>query len=116
LKFFVLFSTSYLINGEYFGSCDYPDLCKALQFYFSNAFDETCSHYEWLTGNDNACNCPFNIGEGVVDLTGIHFDIPDFTMTTFSFLSNGDFDVKLNSSDSLGSIANIQFQFTMKRV
>ena len=105
-----------MIDGEYFGSCDYPDLCRVLQFYFSDSFDETCSHLEWLTGNQNACNCPFNIDAGVVYLSGIQFEIPDFSTTIFSFLANGDFDVTLNASDSYRNIANIKFQFTMKRV
>ena len=105
-----------MVGGEYFGSCDYPDLCLFIKRLFSDSFepDNCLENYPVLTENEIDCTCPFKIRQGILDIENIDFNIYDLAATPFAFLGSGDFDVTANVSDSRGNVANFGFKFSMK--
>ena len=59
--------------------------------------------------------CPFNIPAQVID-TSNSYVLPDFYNTQgLSFVSSGDFDVKIRAFDDVGFFGCINLKFTMKR-
>ena len=104
-----------MVNGEYFFSCDYPDLCLFIKNTFPESFEPSycLTNYPWLAEYGIDCYCPFNLAEGFVDLGNINFDIN--ISSALVFLSTGDFDVSANVTDKIGDVANIQFKFSLKR-
>ena len=88
----------FLVNGEYAGSCVYPDLCKSLM-YILNLNKDTCPESFKQNGVD--CTCPFNLNPGKLNLVDI--------IQTYSpvFLNNswlvlGDYSIRADVSDKRG--------------
>ena len=98
-----------LINGEYAGSCVYPDLCKSLM-YIMNLNKDNCP--ESFKANGVDCTCPFNLKAGDITL--------EDTIQTYSpvFLDNswlvvGDYTIRAEISDSRGHFFCLEISFTL---
>ena len=95
----------YVVNGEQVGSCSYPDLCTLAKrlFQFGPA---DCPAQLRQYGID--CNCPVNINKRDLDID-MDVTIPSAPEYA-SWLSTGDFDVKLVASvGTMSACYNIQF-------
>ena len=44
----------------------------------------------------------------------LKIDLPDFSQSIFTFLASGDFDIKVVTSDSVGSYGCLNIKFTVK--
>ncbi|UJR33828.1 hypothetical protein I4U23_021252 [Adineta vaga] len=94
----------YIVEGEFVGSCSYPDLCglmKRLIKYEPGQCPENLAQY----GID--CECPININKNDIDIEmAVSIpQAPDFA----SWLSVGDFDVNLKAT-----VANIYACYDIK--
>ena len=95
----------YIVQGENVGSCSYPDLCNLMKRLVSYGPGNCPAN---LAQHGIDCNCPVNINKRDLD---IDMDVtlpqaPEYA----SWLSTGDFDVKLSASvGTISACYNIKF-------
>ncbi|CAF2330924.1 unnamed protein product [Rotaria sp. Silwood2] len=83
----------YIVQGEQVGSCTYPDFCALLKRVFKYEVHNCPAK---LVQNGINCNCPISLARNDLD---IEMDVtlpsaPEYA----SWLSVGDFDIKLQAS------------------
>ena len=98
-----------LINGNYAGSCVYPDFCESFM-YILNLNKDNCPPGFKSIGID--CTCPFKIPASHISL--------EETIETYSpvFLNNqwlvvGDYLIKADISDKNGHLFCATIGFTL---
>ena len=93
----------FLSNGAYFGSCVYDDLCEMIKVYndavLGTPFNEIC---------------PFDVPAGFFN-ESITLDLPSLATTDAAFFSNGNFDMKVTATDSVGYVGCLNLKFSTKR-
>ena len=95
------------------GSCVYDDLCKVVQTLLPDSYNPaTCPKELADYGID--CTCPFTFKTGDLAINQV-LDLPDASKTIATFLTNGDFDVSIKASDSVGPYACLNIKFTVKK-
>lgn len=100
----------YLVEDTWMGSCTYYDFCNT----FIGFLDPNDCPQSFIDAGIS-CSCPLDIPEGSVDLF-YNLDVPDFSQNRLlSFISIGDFDVKLVLNDPVGYFGCINLKFTMKK-
>ncbi|RNA28570.1 ganglioside GM2 [Brachionus plicatilis] len=90
--------TCYLVDGNYVGSCTYPDLClllKSVLGYDANSCPQN------LIDNNIDCTCPFKLPARELNVDVVA-DLPDATTSSITWIASGSFDVKVEASDSVG--------------
>jgi len=95
----------YIIDGHPVGSCSYPDLCSLMKRLTEARLDECPKQLEPHGIN---CNCPVNVVTRSLDVDDMEINIPAAPQAA-SWLSVGDFDVKLKAS-----VGNIQACYDIK--
>lgn len=108
----------YNIPGLAVGSCTYDNFCMVLQSLTEN-IETTTPFFTMLTAlfdlqPNEKIACPFNYNPQKFYLIK-QFFLPDFANTIFSFISVGDFNVKLSASDSNGLIGCLNVKYTIKK-
>lgn len=99
----------YLVNGDYVGSCTFPDLCKSIM-YITNLNQQNCPQNFKDNGID--CTCPFKIPAKFLELQD---EIPTYSpaFLTNTWLLKGDYTIKVNGSDSRGHLFCLNLGFTV---
>ncbi len=108
------------IQGIPVGSCSYSDFCTSLVQDLCEMNTSNCSPELASFGID--CNCPLDIPIQTVE-GSYTFELPDMSMYDIlcplfflpglSFLSTGDFDVKININDASNQhVGCFRFLFT----
>lgn len=100
-----------LVNGQYFGSCVYDDLCAFMKGYLN--FDENNCPESFIE-NGFDCRCPFNLPITELNFDNV-LDLPDFSTTIFSFLASGNFDVTIKGSIGTTNVLCLNMKFTMMK-
>jgi hypothetical protein len=98
----------YFFNGDYFGSCNYNDLCRAWEHFLF--LMETPFINRSLVKNSI---CPFDT-PAILKVTTYSYDLPNMSTSVLSFISSGDFDITLRASDSAGFFGCIKVKLTMR--
>ncbi|CAF0814879.1 unnamed protein product [Brachionus calyciflorus] len=100
----------YLVNGQWVGSCVYPDLCKSIM-YVTNLDSSNCpSNFQ---SNGVNCECPFNLQSGLIELQDVIQTYSPVFLAN-SWLINGDYKIKISASDSRGYFFCLNLGFTIK--
>lgn len=96
----------FLANEHYYGSCSYDDLCEMVDAY----------HHALHEGGDleeHGLACPFDFQPGLLDLD-LNLDLPSISQTDISFLSNGEYDMKIDAADTFGPLGCLDLKFFTK--
>lgn len=100
----------YLTNGQWVGSCVYPDLCNSIM-YVTNLNKDNCPSNFIANGVD--CQCPFNLPSGIIELRDVIQTYSPAFLTN-SWLLSGDYKIKIEASDSRGFFFCLSLGFTIK--
>merc|ERR1712127_779281 len=90
----------YLVDGNQVGSCTYDDLCGLLNGVLSLTPDNCPQN---LIDNGINCKCPFDVPERDLEID-TNFQLPDADSTPISWIGTGDFEAKIDASDSKGKV------------
>lgn len=102
----------YTASGVYVGSCSYDDSCNDFKTLLNFVYTGKCPEFLSVFGID--CFCPLNVKAGTYELINEELNLPDFSSSIFNFLAAGDFDIKVTTSDSIGSYGCFTIKFTVK--
>jgi hypothetical protein len=75
---------------------------------------ETCPKPMAQYGID--CNCPFNIPAGQLNIVREKVELSDAQASVAAFMASGDFDIRLDTHDSVGPYASLTIKFSIKSV
>jgi hypothetical protein len=90
----------FLANEYYYGSCTYDDLCEMVDAYRKAL-------------NLDDITCPFDFQPGLLSLD-VDLDLPSISQTDISFLSNGEYDMRIDSADTFGPLGCLDLKFYTK--
>lgn len=100
----------YLMNGQWVGSCVYPDLCNSIM-YVTNLDQSSCPAN--FVANGVNCECPFNLPAGQIELRDIIQTYSPVFLNN-AWLLNGDYKIKIVANDSRGYLFCLNLGFTIK--
>jgi hypothetical protein len=98
----------FLAGENYFGSCTYDDLCELFEIYHDALHPDHSIH-----DHGHHDDCPFNYSPGLLDVN-FDFYLPSISQTDLSFLSVGDYDMRVDLSDSFGYLGCLELYFSTK--
>jgi hypothetical protein len=104
--------TCILYQGNYLNSCTHLDFCEEIFQNFWGVIPSNCPpEFEDL---GIPCSCPFNIPAVTID-EELLFKIDDLTTTIISFISSGDFDLKVVFGSRNQHIGCFRFLFSIQK-
>lgn len=98
----------FLAGENYFGSCSYDDLCEVIEMYHDALHPDHS-----IDDHGHEHSCPFNYSPGLLDVN-FDFYLPSIAQTDLSFLSIGEYDMKIDLSDSLGPLGCLELKFSTR--
>ena len=106
----------YLINGLHIGSCTYTgdQLCKLISSWWPKTFG---LYLTSLVSNIFGHNCNNSSHPVVTEQVNVYkeiLELPDFSRTFLSFMTSGDFDVKITAIEQGAKIFCGTFKYTVK--
>ena len=102
-----------IVQGIYFGSCSFNDLCKDILKDVMQ--DLVVDAFGFMFAHASDFNCPFDIQPQSIE-NSLEYEVPDFSTSIVSFLASGDFDLTvIINNTSNQHVACLRFKYTMQK-